>query len=529
MSLGAPAWLVLLLTLPLLWWLSLPPRPRRALWTPHLAQVERALAALRRRPPRLSRLRFLLLAIAVAAAAMAAARPQWRGEAGAERLVVVLDASASMAAHADGEASAWSVVTGQLRDVLARVPSHVDVTVLRAGGTLHRRHGASARELHDLGQPAGPLACDLAAVASASASDPATAVWTCTDGQGGAPLPSLGALTVVPRSGPNAAVLGVRMQDAWPLPALPLAIELVAFAAGPARARVQVRGAVTAPYERELDLAPGVPASFEATVERSAAGGPLEVVVALPGDVLPADDVWRVLLPPLPAPRIAVLEEAAEQADYGKLAAAALAAEVGGEVVTATTGARVGLLLVDGGRVAITPGSLRAVTFGCAFSATAVEALPWERPAPLEWSRSDELMRGLDLSELRVDRASRGLLPAGEPFLWALEDGVPVPLAVVAGDGDIASVHFAFRLADSNLPLLAAFPQLLRRAFVRCYGRGAAPLVTTATPAAEELDLRRPTTVPERPLPPFASQPMDLTPVCLLLALVALACRCWVR
>lgn len=529
MSLGDPAWLALLLTLPLLWWLSLPPRPRRAVWTPHLAQVERALAALRRRPPRLSRLRFLLLALAVLSAAFAASRPQWRGEAGAERLVVVLDASASMAARAAGEPAAWSVVTEQLADALASVPAHVDVTVLQAGGTLRRRHGASARELHDLGPPAGPLACDLAAIADAAASEPATAVWTCTDGQGGMPLPSQGALTVVPRSGPNAAVLGVRMQDAWPLPGLPLAIELVAFAAAPVRAHVQVRGAVMAAFERELELAPGVPGTVEEIVERTAAGGPLEVVVAIPGDVLATDDVWQVLLPPLPAPRIAVLQEVAEQADYAQLAAAALAAEVGGEVVTASAGERVGLLLVDGGRVAIAPGSLRAVTFGCALAAAASEAASWERPAPLDWSRGDELMRGLDLSELRVDRASRGLLPAGEPFLWALEDGVPVPLAVVAGQGDIASVHFAFRLADSNLPLLAAFPQLLRRVFVRCYGRGAAPRVTTDPPAADELDLRTLAMAQERSLPPFAGRPVDLTPACLLLALLALACRCWVR
>lgn len=529
MTLAAPWALLLLLALPVLWWLSLPPPPQAVSWTPHLAQVERALAALRRRPPRWSRLRFLLLALAVAAAAMAAARPQWRGEPGAERLVVVLDASASMAAAAAGERSPWAIATERLRRTLASVPPHVDVTVLRAGGELRRRHGASARALHDLGVPSGPLACDLAAVAAAAAREPGTAVWTLTDGQSSPRLPADGALSVVPRPGPNAAVLAVRLADAWPLPQLSLAVDVAGFVDAPGMAVVQVRGAVVTAITRDVELAAASPRTLEFAVERAAAGGPLEVAVQLPGDVLATDDVHRVWLPPLPAPRIAVLEDAGDSGAFGALAARALAAEVGGEVVAGDAGARVGLLLVDGGRVALPAGSARALTFGCELPNVDAAPVAWDRPAPLDWARTGELGRGLDLSELRIDRAFRGLLPPGEPFLWALEDGRPEPLAVVAGRGDVASVHFAFRLADSNLPLLAAFPQLLRRAFVRCHGRGAAPVVATPPPDPGELDLRQAAAASERPLPPFAAAPVDLSVACLLLGLLALACRCWVR
>ena len=528
MTLAAPWALLLLLALPVLWWLSLPPPPQAVAWTPHLAQVERALAALRRRPPRLSRWRFLLLAIAVAAAALAAARPQWRGEPGAERLVVVLDASASMAAAA-AEPSPWTLATERLRRTLASVPSHVDVTLLRAGGALRRRHGASARTLHDVGAPGGPLACDLAAVAAATAAEPGTAVWTLTDGQGSPRLPTDGALSVLPRRGANAAVLAVRLVDAWPLPQLSLAVDVVGFVDAPVAAVVHVRGAVVAAVTREVELAAAAEHTLEFAVERAAAGGALEVAIQLPGDVLAADDVYRAWLPPLPAPRIAVLEDAGDSGAFGALAARALAAEVGGEVVAGDAGARVGLLLVDGGRVALPAGSARAMTFGCELPNANSAPVAWDRPAPLDWARTGELGRGLDLSELRIERAFRGLLPPGEPFLWASEDGRPEPLAVVAGTGDVASVHFAFRLADSNLPLLAAFPQLLRRAFVRCHGRGAAPVVVTPPPEPGELDLRQAAPASERPLPPFAPAPVDLSVACLLVGLLALACRCWVR
>ena len=114
------AWQLLWLVpvLPLLWWWSMPPRPAQVQWTAHLAQVERALAALRRRPPRLMRLRFLLLVLAAVATTLSAARPVWRGTAGATRLVVVLDGSASMAARSDDGRSAWHDATERVQAAL---------------------------------------------------------------------------------------------------------------------------------------------------------------------------------------------------------------------------------------------------------------------------------------------------------------------------------------------------------------------------------------------------------------------------
>lgn len=527
MTFTAPLHLALLVVLPVLWWLSLPSRPTVQTWTPHLAQWHLALAALRRRPPRLARWRFVLLALAALAAIAAAARPIRPGVPGPRRLVVVLDASASMAAVDGAGASAWSRATGALGRTFAALPPHVEVTLLRAGGSLLRRHGASARSMQDMGLPDGPLAVDLAAVAAPVKAQPDTVVWTLTDGQGQTRLPGDGALTVCAAGGVNAAVLAVRLADEWPLPTLSLAVDVVAFAPAPVPVALQVQGASGGDNARTVECAPGVVRTETFALLRAPAGGELRVGVALPGDVLAADDSWSCWLPPLPAPRIGVLVDG-EAGPFAMVAAQALAEEVGGAVVPAGAGSEVGLLLVDGGRSGVVPGRMRALTFGATTAGSGEPGL-WRLPVVADWDRVGPLTAGLDLSELRIEQAWRSVLPAGEPFLWADEGGRREALAVVVGDGDVASVHFAFRLQDSNLPLLAAFPQLLRRAFVRSYGAGAAPRVLTAAPGAGEQDLLRPATAPDRPLPAFGTEDEDLSPWFLLAGLCALAVRAFVR
>lgn len=197
-------------------------------------------------------------------------------------------------------------------------------------------------------------------------------------------------------------------------------------------------------------------------------------------------------------------------------------------------------MLVDGGRVPFVPGAARALTFGTELvganaGASAAAAVPWASPGSLGWDRGSPLGLGLDLSELRIDRAFPGLLPPGQVFLWSDEAPPgeraatgPVPLAVVCGDGARASVHFAFRLADSNLPLLAAFPQLLRRAFVRCHGLAEPPRWQAVPPPGEQ-DLRGGATAEDRPLPKFATGDWDLVGWCLWAGLMALAFRSWLR
>ncbi|HEB53622.1 MAG TPA: hypothetical protein ENI87_10260 [bacterium] len=533
MNLSEPRFLWALLALPLLWWLAQPPRPRQHVFTPHLAQWQAAMRALHRRPPRGSWLRWLLLAVALTAAAFAAAGPSRPGTAGAERLVVLLDASASMGAAAAGE-PAFARARRRLAQTLAQVPASVDVTVVRCGGELLRRHGAAARALQDLGEPSGALAVDLVAAARAIA-DARTAVWTLTDGQGQPRLPDVGALTVFDTKGPNAALVDARIEDAWPLPELRLEVDVVAYAEprsdGRIAAELLVAGAVRPLAPTPVLLVPGQVTTVPLSLVRRPAGGELRVAVRLADDRLPDDDGRRWRLPALPAPRIAVLADE-EAGPFVSAAGEALAVEVAGEVVAAHAGTEVGLLLADGGLVPLAPGTVRALTFGSRLD-PAVELAPRALAGAVEWDRTLALTRGLDLSELRVERCWPATLPAGEPFLWVIDGGERVPLGVVVDGGeDRASVHFAFRLADANLGLLAAFPQLLRRAFVRCYGKAGAIAATSpggGAVAAGETDLRTAARAPDRPLPPFAVAERPLGRWFVALGLLALALRACVR
>lgn len=528
MNFAAPVpWWLLGVIAPLLWWLSLPGRPRRQAWTPHLAQWRAAMAALRRRPPRLRRLRLVLLLVAAVLAVLAAGRPQVDAAPGPQRLVVVLDASASMAAVDAGGEPAFTRAEARLRQEFARLPGHVEVTVLRASSTLLRRHGASARALHDLGRPGGDLAVDLVGLASAIAADPETVVWTLTDGQGQQALPTAGALTVVPSDGPNASMLALRIADQWPLPALAVEADVVLYAAEGRQVTVRAVGALVAAASVTVNLVPGEPRTVSFALARLPAGGELRVELHADGDVLPLDDAQAVLLPPLPAREIGALIDG-DSGPFAAVAAQALAEEIGGSVVSAEAGGEADFLLVDGGRVELQPGTARALVFG-AQCAGAGELRPWSLPVAVDWDRTGPLTGGLDLSELRVAMAWHGVLPLGEPFLWA-DDGLGrQPLAVVVSGDGMASVHFAFRLQDGNLPLLPAFPQLLRRAFVLCHGAAARPVATTEALPAGEQDLRVRARAPDRPLPAFGAPGQDLTAWALAAAVLALALRACVR
>jgi hypothetical protein len=540
MTLGEPQLLWALLVLPLLWWLSQPPKPRQHVLTAHMQQWQLAMRALRRRPPRGSSLRWLLLSLAAVGAILAAAGPHIPAAPGPKQLVVLLDGSLSMSSTVSGRSAfdqAKSLVMRELRSV----PDHVEVTVLRCGGELRRRYGSSARLMNDLGEASGPLEVDLVSLAK-SAAEESRAVWTITDGQGQEELPAVGALTVLDTAGANAAILSVRLEDAWPLPAARLQVEVVAHAKpaqdGTVAATLRVSGAITNEQQMSCSLRPGVPETLQVSLLRAKAGGEVVLDLQVQGDHLLADHVHTLQLSPLPAPRIAALIDG-DAGPFAAAAADALAEEVGGEVVAAEAGVEAGLLLVDGGYVPLEDeqGNLakrRALTFGSRLSETA-EVKPWLAPTPLGWSRTSPLTQGLDLSELQVDRAWRGILPDGEAFLWRNDGELREPLGVVVDGGrledgsETASVHLAFRLQDSNLPLLAAFPQLLRRSFVRSYGEVVTEVGGADPPPAGEQDLLHSVRSESRPLPEFGGKELSLARWFVLAGLLMLAVRAFVR
>ncbi len=531
----------LLAVLPVLFWLAQPPRPRRVLVTAHRSQWLLAQAALQRRPARFRALRWLLLSLAAVGGVMATAEPTVARGTGPARLVVLLDGSASMARRI-GAQSAFELAVAQVRRELANVPDDVTVEVLRwSNGGLARWSGAAARALADPGRPGGELPALLSDLAVGALSVPDTAVWVVTDvTTDPAPLPAAVAVTRLGGALPadNAAIAAVAVDDRWPAAALHLDIDVASFATAPLHGAVRVRGAIAAAAPAAIELAPGGRVHVAFDLQRAAAGGDLVVALDVPGDQLALDDVWSMPLPALPVPRIAVQADEAG-AGFARKAARALADAVGAEVVAAAPGEQVGFLITEGGVATLPAGTAPLISFG---TAAAVGGAVWPAPQVADWARAQPLLVGLDLSELVVDHALRDALPPGEPLLLGTAGsgaGLPAgtaPLAVVVQGPQATSVHFAFRLQDSNLGLLPALPQLLLRAYRLGHGRppgGGAAGVPTAPLALVESDLRPagtlPATGPDRPLPPFWLPARDLGPWCLLASLALLAIRAGLR
>jgi hypothetical protein len=274
-------------------------------------------------------------------------------------------------------------------------------------------------------------------------------------------------------------------------------------------------------------LAPGARELVRLALRRQRGGAvTIELTAADPGgaprshrDALAADDSVRLVLPAPPAPRIAVLSDS--DAPVLRAAAAALAAETGGEVVAAdAASARASYVLVEGGaQRAEDWRGVRGILFGTRLLGEGAQPEPPPMlGAAIEWDRNDPLTAGLDFSELRVARLSAAV-PAG-----ALVSAGGQPLVTVSPDRRV--VQCAFRLTDANLWLLAAFPQFLRRAFAAAHAEAAAVrLAEDNLLDAAESDLRAAAAGPGRPQPAFGNQPRDQTTAFALAALSFLLLR----
>ncbi len=511
MDLTHPERLLLLLLVPLLWWLARPPRPRFARITAHLVQWRQALARLRRRPVRFRKLRFWLLVIALVAIAGASTGARAGGRSGPRELAALLDATASTGASEPDGGTAFALERALLKARLQALPRGIAARVLVVGARM------SVLELGEQGfdaaldalDPGGASAVDVAALA-ARLDGPDSVVWTLTDGRDG--VPERGALTVVGTAElSNAGFTGCQVRDAWPLPDVRVRLTV----AGTAEFSVEVTGGAEAAGPVAIDA--DAPGSAELVLRRTT-GGSVTLRLRHAGpDALAADDTLHLVLAPPPAPDIAVLS-APGGGRWAARAAEALAELSGGRVTDAATTA--GFVLADGGVIRTPP--RRALTFG-----TAVTDAPTWQPGgvPRDWNRTDPLTRRLDFSELRVASvlAPASLSAGGVPLIVG-PDG---PWLVAVDHDGRRSIHAAFRLDDSNLPLLPAFPQLLRRAFAWCYGAGArAAFDPSSLPGAAESDLRRiPATTADRPLPAFGDDGVSLTIPLLALAFALLAGR----
>jgi hypothetical protein len=517
----------LLALLPVLFWLAQPPRPRRVLWTAHASQWRLAQEALRRQPPRFRALRWLLLSMAAVCAVLAAADPVWPAGIGPSRLFVLLDASASTAARgADGEASPFEREVAAVRELCDALPLHVAVDVAIArDGAIARRSGAAARALSDVGTPSGLLPAPLRELAAAGAR-PDTQVWTLSDSQMPmASAPMAGAWTQFGAVRDNAALESVTIEDRWPLGDLLVRARAIAFAPQPMQGQLTIEGAIQSSVQQPITLPPGQFVELEIPLVRAAAGGRLTITLELAGDALATDNGYRFQLPPLPQTRIAVQADEDDQG-LAKKSGAALAVVTGGQWIEARPGESVGFLIVEGGKGGLPAEPGPMLSFGRARE----DSTPWPAPVGIDWNRRDPLFGGLDFSELEVLHALRDALPQGETLMSAqFPDGTRAPLAVLRRGPSGSALHFAFRLQDSNLALLPAFPQLLLRTYERSQpGSHGIALEQAASPLAES-DLRRFDDTPARTVPAFPVASRNLAPWCLFAALVLMALRCGVR
>ncbi|MCA8958781.1 MAG: VWA domain-containing protein [Planctomycetes bacterium] len=529
MELLRPDRLAWLGVLPLLYLLSRPPRPRRVELTAHLTQWLHARARLHRRPVRFRWWRFLLLLLAAAALVLAHAGPRHPPRPGPSRLIVVLDASASMAARTESGASAFDVAREAVLQRLATLPAHVDVRVALCREVAEILTGSRDAVAPAL-RAATPWGRGLVALDAVAHGWPAdtTAVWTLGDGLGRSAAPRDGAWTRVGKPADNTALVGCRVDDGWPLPEVKVTLQVANH--GPARTvALWMHGDPPSPSVGEVPpptLALAAQETLEVVVEvRRAAGGSLWCELRDTGDVLPLDDRLRIDLPVPPQPDIAVRTAGAAPKPLVAIANA-LASECGGKVVEGVNATHAGLVLCDGGTLADpVPAAARVVTFGTALDGRGATI---DTPRLLDWERRDPITAGLDLSELRVKSALSW--PPGFPGT-ALLHGERGPLAVLRRNGDGLALHFAFRLEDSNLFKLAAFPQLVRRAFARAFGSGARPKVDPAALLdADESRLAAAAAVPDdRPLPRFGTPARSLVRPLLLAALVLLVLRAYLR
>jgi len=527
LDLDQPERLLWLLLLPLLYLLARPPRPRRARLTAHLRQWLQARDTLKRRPLRFRRLRFLLLVLAFLAMVLAHAGSRVAGRAGAAELVVLVDTSASLGARSSGGPPAWQELRQHLREQLATVPEHIPVRVGLCGAELTLRRGREAAALADT-MPQGVLAVDMATLAAQlQQQDPdrRLAVWSLTDGRGPHARVATGAVTVVGTPLDNVGIVAVTVADAWPLPEIAVTTTVQNLGQQAATVQLAVTGGVMPLPARELQLLPRQQQVVELALRR-AGGGDLRLDLLDHRDALAVDDQVVIHVPAPPAPEIAVYSDT-EDNRMLDAAAKALAAESGGRVVDSVGATKAGFLLVDGGAMPTLRPGVRALTFGTWLRAGRAGADDTvQAPAIVDWDRQDPITKGLDLSGLRVDRClRRGFSLAGHSLLR----GAQQDLIVVAETAESASVHAAFRLVDSNFALLAAFPQFLRRCYVRAYGRQAeARVAEDSLLDANESDLSAADRPVVRPLPVFRTPATPLAVPLLLLALLLLAVRIYV-
>ncbi len=466
LSFAAPAFLFGLLALPVVVWLHrLRVRRERRVWAGTFLW-RRAREQGRTRPRFLRTLLLLLQLLAVTALVLAAAQPRWNAP-GPPLRVLVIDASAGMAAT-DGASSEAArerddVVAGATRtDVAFAVARELaaeggPIAVVRGGLeprlALAPTDDGAALDALASAWTAGDAGSDreralvLARDVAAAHDGPAELHWLADR-----PPPSAAGVHLHPLAGEgrNVGVTGferiagqawVRVSSTWPQP-LEVPLELLRDGTVVASTTLVVPARGDAATSLPVGDGPGGPSPLQARI------------VPPEGDVLDLDDVaWA------PSDEVTVLLDrpfdALERALF------------------AVPGVRVRVVAASAARSL--PADLRVLhdpSFGPAPEGATL-LLP-ERTGPAvavrtwRWDRTDPLLRFVDLRDLIVAVPDPAPLDEGVDWTTAVhglvdgdEDAAPVPLLQRRERDEGAVVRLAFHPARGDLTLRPAFPTLV--------------------------------------------------------------------
>ncbi len=503
MTFGAPAALWGLLALPLFVLLYLLRVRRREQSVSSILLWRRSAPSLAASRPsrRIERSLLLLLQLlAVACLVVGLARPAviGRGVAGRD-IVLVLDGSLSMQAR-DVAPTRFDRARAEALEVVSRLaPGQRAAVVLAAPHPLllaaltdDRRALAGALRAAAPWDAQGDVAAAVT-LGAAQQSSPGGQVLVWTDGARGA-LPSVAGVTyrIVGTSDDNVAIAEFRvLRDADGVRAL----VRVANDGGAARqVPLEVRLGDVVVYRRTVTVTPG---DTWTTVFPVAGAGVLRARLDV-HDLLPADDQATAVIDPTPLPSVLLVSRGSPYLE-GMLRVLPVARAAETATVSPATWSRFGIVILDRVDVGtLPPGNYLAigtVPSGLPVSASGVVS----HPTVAAWDRDDPVLRFVDLSSVRIDRAL-ALAPEGGRVL---AEGA-VPLVWAYDGGGVRIVILGFALEDSDLPLHVAFPILVQNSLAWLGGAiadarvgddvevpaGAAPAATLTDPGGGRAALR---------------------------------------
>lgn len=173
-------------------------------------------------------------------------------------------------------------------------------------------------------------------------------------------------------------------------------------------------------------------------------------------DMLPEDDQATAVIDAAPLPAVLLVSRGNPYLE-GMLRVLPVARAAETATVAPATWGRFGIVILDRVDIdALPPGNYLAIGTvppGLPVSATGVVS----HPTVASWDRDDPVLRFVDLSDVRVDRALT-LAPEGGRVLAS----GPAPLLWAYDGGGVRIVMLAFALEDSDLPLHVAFPILMQ-------------------------------------------------------------------